>query len=146
MLAYDLRCMQATSPLVLFVVHVCTMLTPTAQHLKLSVTNLTLGCCWQSATVGGGPISHCQVLLHFLCLHRFPKHVVPILTSTVIECQRAGLKKTALEHAMTLMRPEYRYELQQASNLAWQGLAQEWGLLLGFSDPLVAPGVFWEQE
>lgn len=39
---------------------------------------------------------------------RFPKHVVPILTSTVIECQRAGLKKTALEYACTLMRPEYR--------------------------------------
>jgi hypothetical protein len=40
--------------------------------------------------------------------YRFPKHVVPILTSTVIECQRAGLKKTALEYACTLMRPEYR--------------------------------------
>jgi len=42
------------------------------------------------------------------CCPRFPKHVVPILTSTVIECQRAGLKKTALEYACTLMRPEYR--------------------------------------
>jgi hypothetical protein len=35
--------------------------------------------------------------------------VVPILTSTVIECQRAGMKKSALEYAMTLMRPEYRW-------------------------------------
>jgi hypothetical protein len=39
---------------------------------------------------------------------RFPKHVVPILTSTVIECQRAGLKRTAFEYASMLMRPEYR--------------------------------------
>ncbi len=27
----------------------------------------------------------------------FPNHIVPILTSTVIECQRAGLKKSAFE-------------------------------------------------
>jgi len=46
-------------------------------------------------------------------ISRFPKHVVPILTSTVIECQRAGLKKTALEHAMTLMRPEYRSQVSE---------------------------------
>jgi WD repeat-containing protein 19 len=37
--------------------------------------------------------------------------VVPILTSTVIQCQRAGLRRTALEHACTLMRPEYRSEV-----------------------------------
>ncbi len=31
----------------------------------------------------------------------FPSHVVPILTSTVIECQRAGLKKSAFEASQT---------------------------------------------
>ncbi len=36
------------------------------------------------------------------------QHVVPILTSTVIECHRAGLKKTSFEYASMLMRPEYR--------------------------------------
>ena len=41
-------------------------------------------------------------------IDKFPAHVVPILTSTVIECQRAGLKRTALEHATTLMKPELR--------------------------------------
>lgn len=41
-------------------------------------------------------------------ISKFPKHVVPILTSTVIECHRAGLKKTAFEYASMLMRPEYR--------------------------------------
>ncbi len=47
-------------------------------------------------------------------ISKFPKHVVPILTSTVIECQRAGLKRTAYEYASMLMRPEYRWETQMA--------------------------------
>ena len=34
--------------------------------------------------------------------------VVPILTSTVIECQRSGLKNSAFSYAAVLMRPEYR--------------------------------------
>lgn len=41
-------------------------------------------------------------------ISKFPKHIVPILTSTVIECHRAGMKKTSLEYASMLMRPEYR--------------------------------------
>ena len=41
-------------------------------------------------------------------LTKFPMHSVPILTSTVIECHRAGLKTTAHEYAVMLMRPEYR--------------------------------------
>ena len=44
---------------------------------------------------------------------RFPAHVVPILTSTVVECMKAGLKKSALEHAMTLMRPEHRSQVRK---------------------------------
>lgn len=34
--------------------------------------------------------------------------VVPILTSTVIECHRAGLRLAAFKYATTLMNPEYR--------------------------------------
>ena len=41
-------------------------------------------------------------------ISKFPSHVIPILTSTVIECQRANMKKTAYEYACVLMRPEYR--------------------------------------
>lgn len=37
--------------------------------------------------------------------------VVPILTSTVIECDRAGLKNAAFQHAAILMKPEYRDQL-----------------------------------
>ena len=39
---------------------------------------------------------------------KFPQHTVPILTSTVIECQRSGLKASSYEYAVMLMRPEYR--------------------------------------
>ncbi len=42
-------------------------------------------------------------------ISKFPKHIVPILTSTVIECHRANMKKTAFEYASMLMRPEYRW-------------------------------------
>lgn len=44
----------------------------------------------------------------------FPSHVVPILTSTVIECHRAGLKATAYGYAVTLMAPEYRQAIDVA--------------------------------
>lgn len=44
----------------------------------------------------------------FACF--FPD-VIPILTSTVIECNRTGLKKSAFTYASMLMRPEYRNQL-----------------------------------
>ena len=47
-------------------------------------------------------------------ISRFPAHVVPILTSTVIECQRAGMRRTAYEYASMLMRPEYRGQVRTA--------------------------------
>lgn len=37
--------------------------------------------------------------------------IVPILTSTVIECHRAGLKNSAFSFAAMLMRPEYRNKI-----------------------------------
>ena len=37
--------------------------------------------------------------------------IVPILTSTVIECHRAGLKNSAFSFAAMLMRPEYRDQI-----------------------------------
>ncbi|XP_003391308.1 PREDICTED: WD repeat-containing protein 19-like [Amphimedon queenslandica] len=41
-------------------------------------------------------------------ISKFPSHIVPILTSTVIECQRSGLKESAFTYAAMLMKPEYR--------------------------------------
>ena len=37
--------------------------------------------------------------------------IVPILTSTVIECQRAGLRGSAYNFAAILLRPEYRQDV-----------------------------------
>jgi WD repeat-containing protein 19 len=39
--------------------------------------------------------------------------VVQILTSTVIECQRAGLKRSSFEWASVVMRPEYRAQVDK---------------------------------
>jgi WD repeat-containing protein 19 len=39
--------------------------------------------------------------------------VVPILTSTVVECAKAGLKQSAFTYAAQLMRPEYRKKIDQ---------------------------------
>jgi WD repeat-containing protein 19 len=44
-------------------------------------------------------------------ISKFPSHVVQILTSTVIECQRVGLKNSAFTYAAMLMKPEYRSEV-----------------------------------
>ena len=37
--------------------------------------------------------------------------IVPILTSTVIECHRSGLRDSAFSYATMLMRPEYREKI-----------------------------------
>uniref|UniRef100_A0A3Q3W5I8 WD repeat domain 19 n=1 Tax=Mola mola TaxID=94237 RepID=A0A3Q3W5I8_MOLML len=47
-------------------------------------------------------------------ISKFPSHVVPILTSSVIECHRAGLKNSAFGFAAMLMRPEYRNKINPA--------------------------------
>ncbi|NXA79906.1 WDR19 protein, partial [Thryothorus ludovicianus] len=44
-------------------------------------------------------------------ISKFPSHIVPILTSAVIECHRAGLKNSAFNFAAMLMRPEYRSKI-----------------------------------
>lgn len=41
-------------------------------------------------------------------IDKFPAHTNPILISTVIECQRAGLKTTAYSYASKLLRQEHR--------------------------------------
>lgn len=46
-------------------------------------------------------------------ISKFPAHIVPILTSTVIECYRSGLKSEAFEFAGVLMRPEHRQKLDE---------------------------------
>ena len=63
----------------------------------------------KSLVRSGNHMAAARMLLRVVqSVSKFPLHVVPILTSTVIECQRAGLKSSAYEHAVMLMRPEYR--------------------------------------
>ncbi|XP_019617748.1 PREDICTED: WD repeat-containing protein 19-like [Branchiostoma belcheri] len=44
-------------------------------------------------------------------ISKFPSHIVPILTSTVIECHRSGLRNSSFSYAAMLMRPEYRNQI-----------------------------------
>lgn len=49
-------------------------------------------------------------------ISRFPTHIVAVLTSTVIECQRAGLRNSAFEYASTLMRQVSAHKYGRLSN------------------------------
>ncbi len=44
-------------------------------------------------------------------ISKFPSHIVQILTSTVIECQRSGLHNSAFSYATMLLRPEYKDQI-----------------------------------
>eukprot|EP00793_Prasinoderma_coloniale_P004677 PRCOL_00000438-RA len=57
-------------------------------------------------------------------ISRFPAHVVPILTSTVIECVKAGFKALALEYATVLVRPEYRSQIAPAYKKKIEGMVR----------------------
>lgn len=46
-------------------------------------------------------------------IQQFPAHIVPILTSVVIECQRAKMTTEAYDKACMLMRPEYRTQISE---------------------------------
>jgi len=46
-------------------------------------------------------------------IQQFPAHIVPILTSVVIECQRAKMPGESYQYACTLMKPEYRKDVSE---------------------------------
>ena len=58
-------------------------------------------------------------------ISKFPSHIVPILTSTVIECQRAGLKNSAFNYAVVLMRPEHRSEIEEKYRKKIEGIIRK---------------------
>ncbi|NP_001253801.1 WD repeat-containing protein 19 isoform X1 [Macaca nemestrina] len=57
-------------------------------------------------------------------ISKFPSHIVPILTSTVIECHRAGLKNSAFSFAAMLMRPEYRSKIDAKYKKKIEGMVR----------------------
>jgi len=62
-------------------------------------------------------------------ISKFPLHKVKILTLTVIECSRAGLKTAAYEHAVTLVRPEYRSLLDNNFKKQIEGIVRKKSIL-----------------
>ncbi len=58
-------------------------------------------------------------------ISRFPAHVVPILTSTVIECHRSGLYDSAFTYASMLMRPEYRSDIDEKFRKKFEGIIRK---------------------
>lgn len=59
---------------------------------------------------------------------RFPLHVVPILTTAVVECSEAGLAASAYDCAVALMRPEHRARIGSAHRRRIEGIVRrrEW--------------------
>merc|ERR1719273_2524103 len=58
-------------------------------------------------------------------ISKFPSHIVPILTSTVIECWRSGLKNSAFSYAAILMRPEHRSEIDEKYKKRIEGIIRK---------------------
>lgn len=58
-------------------------------------------------------------------ISKFPQHIVQILTSTVIECQRGGLKASAYENAVLLMRPEYRQNIEVSIRRKFEAIVRK---------------------
>ena len=50
---------------------------------------------------------------------------IPILTSAVVECQRANLKKHSLQFAITLMKPEYRDRIEPKFKKKFEALVRK---------------------
>lgn len=58
-------------------------------------------------------------------LSKFPKHNVGILSSAVVECKRAGLKKEALKYAKEVIKPEYRAQIHKSVKSSIETLARK---------------------
>ncbi|KAF5289365.1 hypothetical protein FQR65_LT11876 [Abscondita terminalis] len=59
-------------------------------------------------------------------ISKFPSHIVPILTSAVIECHRAGLKNAAFNFAsMLIQNPEYRKQVDAKYSKRIEGVVRK---------------------
>ncbi len=55
----------------------------------------------------------------------FPSHIVPILTTAVVECSRAGLSASAYDCAAMLMRPEHKDAINPAYRRKIEGIVRK---------------------
>ena len=78
---------------------------------------------------------------HFFCRYLYTglRHkfliadIVPILTSTVIECHRSGLRNSSFSFAAMLMRPEYRDKIDLKYKKKIEGIVRylwDWARIL----------------
>ena len=87
------------------------------QELALNLQLLHSYVLVRPLTKMGDHLSGARMLLRVAKhISKFPVHVVPILTSTVIECHRAGLRASSYDYATMLMRPDYREQVQRAAH------------------------------
>jgi WD repeat-containing protein 19 len=71
----------------------------------------------------------CRMLLRVARnIQKFPKHVVAILTSTVLQCVKSNFKKSAFEFACYLIQNErYRMEMNEKSRKKIEGIVRRRG-------------------
>lgn len=79
-------------------------------------------------------------------IRSFPSHAVPILTSTVIECQRAGMKGSAYTHACSLMTPQYRQDIAEQYKKKIEQVVRKSGSRENEVDVVSAPCLFCGTE
>ena len=79
-------------------------------------------------------------------IRSFPSHAVPILTSTVIECQRAGMKGSAYTFACQLMTPQYRQDIQEQYKKKIEQVVRKSGSRENEVEPTNVPCLFCGTE
>jgi WD repeat-containing protein 19 len=79
-------------------------------------------------------------------IRSFPSHAVPILTSTVIECQRASLKGAAYTFACELMKPQYRADIQEAYKKKIEQVVRKSGSKQDEVEPTNVPCIYCGTE
>lgn len=74
-------------------------------------------------------VTACRMLLRVARnIQKFPKHIVTILTSTVLQCVKSNFKKSAFEFACYLIQNErYRMEMNEKSRKKVEGIVRRRG-------------------
>lgn len=79
-------------------------------------------------------------------IRSFPSHAANILTSTVIECERANLKASAYQFACELMKPQYRAEIQEQYKKKMEKVVRRTGEKKDEVDPVFVQCVFCDAK
>uniref|UniRef100_A0A0L8I442 Anaphase-promoting complex subunit 4 WD40 domain-containing protein n=2 Tax=Octopus bimaculoides TaxID=37653 RepID=A0A0L8I442_OCTBM len=58
-------------------------------------------------------------------ISKFPSHIIPILTTTVIQCHRAGLRNSSFSYAAMLLRDEYQRDIDPKLKKKIEGIVRK---------------------